>query len=749
MATNTYKCTICKRQVERVENVNGLDVFSKCIITDGCRGKLRKTGRNLDNIRESFPSFESDLTDYAPRNSFARHTQSIESSSWVVNHGLNCDPEVVVFVKSDNGKYVPLDCALFESKPLSNVSSRLTFSTPVSGIAHLIARSSSVASTKGVTVATPSTQVTVGGSFVFALPKYITKDSSGRSITMDLNDPIGDIKVEIILEKPNEEEIFCFEKLQGMLDVTPWSGISEILVAKRKSYYLRTKNILDFSTFGNPDLKFSDIPEGTRLRFVNVDYGTGVTQPVESRGLLVLLSTAPYGFTDKIRNKFLDIGELASSGTYLSYSNGEFYVASSTIERTYPPIEIARKVGPEPPLPSPTPTPTVSPTISITPTNTVTPTVTRTSTPTPTPTTTPTPTVSPEPAPVIMALQRAGTHAVSTNLATGTGSETDANLGTVVWIAVNDVTRKAYYMYSDGISILNTTDNSVVKFLPYPTNTFNNSSASYPIAVNRTTNMVYAASPWSSGGSRLKVIDGNTDVEVVEIIVGDLTRHVLINEASNTIYCANYNSGTVSIVNGANSTVSASIPNIWNVTDVVVDVNNNLLHLASGFDYEIVTIDTVTNTIANRTVVGTNSTDTSEYITANIQTGVVYGTAQGVPKLVSVDPFNGYAVTSVVTPENLGTVKVNSTTGNVYCVAQNGNKVYVFSSSLVLLNTIVVTNSTSLNSMAIDEESNVVLLPFFSTDGNTLAIIDGSNNVTYVSHVGFQADDYAIAIATV
>lgn len=386
MATNTYNCTVCKRQVERVENLYGLDTFSKCIITNGCLGKMRKTGRNLDNIRESFPKFEANLEDYVPRNSFYPHVQNIATTTWLVEHGLNCIPSVSVYL---SGSSEPLNENSYTVTTVSRTVSKLVFLTPVDGIAHFSARSSTAIVAPTISRDTSTTQVTVDGSFVFAFPKLITKDTNGQSVTMDLNDPIGDIRLEVVLERPNLEPIWCFEVISGMFDVTPWAGVDEVLVAKRKNYYLKTKNILKFTTLGNPDATFSDIPEGTRIRFTRVDYGTGVIQAIESKSVLLLLSSAPYEFTDKVRNKLLDLGELLASGKYLTYTDGEFVIDNSVIEKTYPPIEVARNVGIIPPLPSPTPTPTVSPTVTVTQSVTPTPTISVTPTATPTPTPTP------------------------------------------------------------------------------------------------------------------------------------------------------------------------------------------------------------------------------------------------------------------------------------------------------------------------------------------------------------------------
>lgn len=411
MATNTYKCTICKRESDRVENIFGLDTLGRCIITSGCRGKLRIIGRNLDNIRESFPKVEVNLEDYVSRKVFTSHPQDIATNTWNVTHGLNAEPVVNVYTPDASGKLVELDYTLYKVIPVSRNKTQLVFADPYSGVAHFSARNASVA-TPVVTSTSSMTQVTVGGSFVFALPKLLTSldfaTPPNLTLPLDLNDPIGDILVEVILQRPNEEEIVCFEKLEGMFDLTPWSGISEVMVGKRKNYYLKTKNVLNFTTFNNPDLTFDMIPEGTRLKFERIDFGTGIKQPIQSKSLLLLLSTAPYEFTDRVRNKLLDIGEISLTGKFLTYSKGEFFVDTASVEKTYPLIETARKVGAVPPLPSPTPTPTVTPTISITPTHTVTPSVTKSPTPTPTSTlipetpgasaaTSPTPTVTPTP----------------------------------------------------------------------------------------------------------------------------------------------------------------------------------------------------------------------------------------------------------------------------------------------------------------------------------------------------------------
>jgi hypothetical protein len=584
MATNTFKCTVCKRQVERVENASGLDTFAKCTITGGCRGKLRKVGRNLDNIRESFPKFESNLDDYTPRRVFVRHNQSIASTSWTIEHALNGEPVVDVYLAGEDGRSVRVPRSQYNTKIIDRNTVRLGFATPSTGIVLLTARSSAVAPASVAAAPVERLQASVGGSFVFALPKYVTKVVNGQaSLPIDLNHTVGDLKIEVILERPNEEPVWCFEKVKGMFDITPWSGIEEVLVAKRRNYYLKTKNVLKFSTFGNPEMSFSDIPEGTRLRFISVDYGTGVSQPLESRGLLMLLSSPPYDFADKMRDRVLDLGELFASGGYLTYSRGEFYVEARFVDKVYPPIEPARKIVTAVVLPTPTPTPTVTPTITLTPTPTHTLTPTPTETVPPTPTKTPAPTLSPTP--------------------TATASPTPTPTPSVTPSPAEEVPLgKANYVYS--MSRYNNTYGSQIGYgeVDLDTNT-------------------------------------RTDIATVAYTTGSVDSHAvrLDTNGQDTIFAAN----AVSVVGSTNdNTITAFVPNGSTLDAVATYVSpedyifgiaaeGNVIHVTAGYSGGAMNLFTLTYDPATTSFARSN----------DIEVSTGYGSRSG-----NIVVFKGYIV---------------------------------------------------------------------------------------------------------
>lgn len=408
MSTNTYECNTCKREIELLENKQGLDVAAKCIITKGCKGKLRRTKRNPDNIRESFPKVDSRFEDYSKRRLFYSHIQTNITNLWFVRHDLGVFPSVSIFEKvlvNNKTTYIELPSSDYTIAVVDHNTVKITVNRHIEGIAQFVARSSTEIKPNLVSAETSTFQVTVGGTFVFAFPKFITKDVGGnKAIPIDINNFLSEVELEVVLQRPNEDSVYCTESISATQEATPWLGWPEILLRKRRNFYVKSKNILDFRTLNANDVSFSDIPEGTRLSFTRINYGDGVLRTIDSEGVLLLLSQSPYNSVDKVKNKLIDLGDLIGNPEgYFVYRNGNFYANESFTEHTYPPLELA-KVNPTP-IPSPTPTatpaPTVTPTPTLTPSPTPTVSVTASITPTPTPTltATPTPTVTPTPTP--------------------------------------------------------------------------------------------------------------------------------------------------------------------------------------------------------------------------------------------------------------------------------------------------------------------------------------------------------------
>lgn len=432
MATISYKCDTCKRAVELVENPQGFTVVGKCVITNGCTGRLYRTERNPNNVRESSPSYVEGLTNYVPRRAFYKFAQTLSSNKWKVTHNMGVLPSTFVYLEQENGSFVATDNSTYKVTSVDKNTIMITFPQKVKGIIQCVAKSTVPLVPSTIPKEINQYQVSANGIITFAVPKYLTQvhgqipvvsaptvtptltpspTPTTTPITLPLNlcAESSTIQIEIEITKPNEDPFVCFEDIENFTDNrSPWNGWGEVLVGKRRNYCVRTASLLKLKVFGNANLEANDIPNGTRIRFLRIDYGTGRKEEIPSRGLLMLLAKSPYAYADKVKDKVVDVGELiGDTPDYFVYNDGELFLDETKVERSYP--DISRVIyQAAPPAPSPTPTPTLTPTItptitispsisaspaiSATPTPTVGVTHTRTPTPTVTPTITPSPT---------------------------------------------------------------------------------------------------------------------------------------------------------------------------------------------------------------------------------------------------------------------------------------------------------------------------------------------------------------------
>lgn len=349
MATITYQCSVCDRTIDILEKPANINVFAKCIITNGCRGKLNKLSRNQDNNRESYPPPVLGLQDYVQRKAFYEHNQQILNPVWNIQHNLGAVPAIDVFIQTDTttNSLTKLNINDYKITIIDKNTCNITLQGPYKGKAHLVARTS----TQEFDIAPVSTndlfKVTYGGIFVFAIPKYLTKFEvppqppyTPADLPLDLL--YQNIRLRVSVTEPNKEEIICVESVNlKTLNSTPWIGWKEILLRKRRNYYIRYKSIFSFtSTFELDTVTAKDIPDGTQVKFLEIDFGTGSFQPIEQGDLLLLLANSPYQAIDKIRNKVIDVGAMIKNDyDYFLYQGGELYTSSVNIQNTYPQIE--------------------------------------------------------------------------------------------------------------------------------------------------------------------------------------------------------------------------------------------------------------------------------------------------------------------------------------------------------------------------------------------------------------------------
>lgn len=360
MATISCKCDTCKRSTEIVENTHGLTIIGRCTITAGCRGKLIQIDRNPNTARGADVAVQPGVDNYVPRKAFAQHIQSLSSARWKVEHDLGVLPATFVYLTDADGKYVQLDNDQFRVEPLNEDVIYINFDIPQKGIVQCVARSSVPVEPDTYSLPDNSKQVSTKGVITFAVPRYLTNQTPAPSgyfeWPLDLCATASVIKVEIEITRPNQDPIVCFEDLENVIDVrSPWTGWNAILLEGRRESCIRSSAILKIKAFGSANLVEDDIPNGTRIRFLRIDYGTGIPQDIPSRGLMMLLAKVPYDYIDKDLENIVDVGEVIGyEEDYFTYKDGELYLPQSYIEKTYPLVQ-RQTVVIIPPVPSMTP----------------------------------------------------------------------------------------------------------------------------------------------------------------------------------------------------------------------------------------------------------------------------------------------------------------------------------------------------------------------------------------------------------
>lgn len=327
-----YQCDVCTRTVQLQENVKGLTVLGKCIITEGCLGQLNTLSRNIDSNREVYPDPVAGLLDYFPRKAFFPFTQTVLAKTWYINHDLSTSPAVSVYVNTiENTPLVQLSPEQFIITIISKDVITLTFQQPFMGIAQCIARSTTV-NNSIPTITASQVQITTNGILTLAVQEYIANAPPLSTVNMN-NAPFS---LLVNVKQPSQTLQTTAENVTSTINsLSPWSDWPKILIRKRKNYLVRTLNIQNLGAFNGATI--NNIQNGTQVSFTQVLFPFSSFRPIISREILVLLTNLPYTNIDKIKGKVIDLSDVIDSPiNYFTYKNGELFVDQSLIDVSYP-----------------------------------------------------------------------------------------------------------------------------------------------------------------------------------------------------------------------------------------------------------------------------------------------------------------------------------------------------------------------------------------------------------------------------
>jgi YVTN family beta-propeller protein len=242
--------------------------------------------------------------------------------------------------------------------------------------------------------------------------------------------------------------------------------------------------------------------------------------------------------------------------------------------------------------------------------------------------------------------------------------------------------------------------------------------------INKTTNRIYCS---EFGSTNVAVIDGNADTLLVNIPLGASSGYgIAANATTNRIYVAD-NSGNARliVINGATNTVLTPITLSGSPYGVAVNESTNQIYVTDGSS-SLFVINGSTNAVT----------------TVSVGNGVRNLAINPVTNRVYVSNYNDNSISVVNTTTNTlvttipscggGFIAVNTNTNKIYSTLSGGNKVNVIDGST---NTVTTTVNVGNNTEGIDVNTTTNRVYVANRDDNSVSIIDGSTNIVIGSPV--------------
>jgi serine/threonine-protein kinase len=185
---------------------------------------------------------------------------------------------------------------------------------------------------------------------------------------------------------------------------------------------------------------------------------------------------------------------------------------------------------------------------------------------------------------------------------TNTVSTSIATSGTPDGLAVNPLTNLIYAwnVHGQGLFVIDGATNTV-------TATLGVGSRPMGVAVDASHSQFYVANGGSAGYSgSIQAFDGATNTRVWNVDVGPNPVGVGIEPSTYTIYAGDNDRGTVSVVNGHNQRVTATIPVGSKSEALAVDSGNSVVYVTNDDPGVVTVIDEETNKVATTMPVGSH-----------------------------------------------------------------------------------------------------------------------------------------------
>ncbi len=303
-------------------------------------------------------------------------------------------------------------------------------------------------------------------------------------------------------------------------------------------------------------------------------------------------------------------------------------------------------------------------------------------------------------------------------------------------VAINPTTNLIYVanqgtaakQFADGgVTVINGITNQV-------TATITAGKSPVAVAVNPLTNKVYVAN-YGNGLSTVTIYNANTNA-ATNVAVGSSPTAVAINTATNQVYVANKGSNTISIIDGASDSVTATISTSPAVLPIAVVVNPTLNHVYvattlsnSAVNPSVSVIDPVQKKVLKTVTVGNNPSG----LAFNAVTNTVYVANQGDGTVTVIQDGATIGSNVLVPVGNSPTaVAVNAATNQIYVTNQGSNSLTVIDGATNAVSAAVPVG-TGPGAVALNPVTNKI---YVANAGNDVTVVDGATNSTNVDVTG-------------
>lgn len=315
MAIVVYQCDRCKRTIQLPQNVQGLEVMGKCIITESCHGDLQFQ-KVLQTYKTGQPTpIAAGLEDWVQRKVLFTFTQKLKNSVWKVDHGLGVNPSVKIFAFDVMGNLSPKDPISIVYNDENNLT--ITFNDQETGIAQCIARSTAPlgGNIQTTTAAPPPISISANGFLTIATPDLT------NPATMVLQFLMGTSFLPLTTAN------LLFSLIPSIS--SPW-GDTDTISIDGLVYKVQT---VDMQVV----LDTLSLPDFTPFYIASVT----TTGPVLLTDVVILLGKTPFSLVDKDLTEFVSASSISSlQSATLSYeAKGNLFVQPSLLTQTFPPIQ--------------------------------------------------------------------------------------------------------------------------------------------------------------------------------------------------------------------------------------------------------------------------------------------------------------------------------------------------------------------------------------------------------------------------